>query len=289
MKHLARVVYLLALWCVVGCGGGSSTSTPTPAPTTPLTTPPNIAGSWEFLESGNILFVNLVQNGETLTASAATDGEPVDCTPLVPNTPVGGCFSVVPCNESVSGSITNAGDINTLMLSGCPGASNITTFSSTINAAGNMGTSVNGYLVPSIADNYQGTLSVALLESQGSNDIILGTVIVPVTLSVTGSTNNSVTAVLNCPNCAVGAQQITFSGTVVGGAFHSTSSPSVSYPAIFTLDAAPIIASATGTYLGLNVTTNGLGYQFFGISVPINSALATSAGLAQGNLSLSGP
>src|ERR1700720_4464521 len=69
---------LLALWCAVGCGGGSSTSTPTSTPTPPpataSTTPPNITGQWDFYESGNHLFVNLAQNGETLTATAAADG-----------------------------------------------------------------------------------------------------------------------------------------------------------------------------------------------------------------------
>ena len=134
---LAPILGLLLIACGGGSTGAGNSSTGNnggnPAGNGNSSTIPNVTGQWDFYESGNHLYVNLVQNGETLTGTAAADGEPVSCMPNVPpGTPGGPCFSVVPCNETVSGSITNAGGINTLTLSGCPGASNTVTFTSTI-------------------------------------------------------------------------------------------------------------------------------------------------------------
>jgi hypothetical protein len=112
---------------------------------------------------------------------------------------------------------------------------------------------------------------------------------VPVALSVTAGTNNSVTAILYCQSCAPASGggssgvEVSFSGTVVGGAFHGSDSTNPN----FTLDVAPIEAFATGQLLGLQVNTNSLGAIFYGIPLPLNSNPTDSGGVAFGDLAIS--
>jgi hypothetical protein len=150
-----------------------------------------------------------------------------------------------------------------------------------------VGTNIYGFWISSIAGNYQGTVSVPLVDPGGNS---VGPATVPVVLSITSGTNNSVAAILYCQSCqnASGGMgvEISYSGTVVGGAFHGTNS---TYPG-WGLDVIPLEALATGKLLGVQVTIKGLGNMFYGIPVPLNSNPTDSVGLALGDLTiLSGP
>ena len=223
------------------------------------------------------MLANLVQNGETITASATADVDSLDCVPetLNPSTAsLSPCFDVVPqptlSTDSVTGDITALGGIFTLTINGFPGqfgGTGITDFSLPINAAGNLSTSttatttssgvaiVEGGLVPNITGTYQGEVSATSLTGSGVQTQTL------MTLFVTENASGTVQAILSCGTC-VTDNELTFTGTVIGGGFHGTSSAP---GANFTIDVDPVVVDDANAPLGgLAVTLNSASEQFGG-------------------------